>query len=180
VSLVRLPASGEGGQKIETSTVARAGLAPRRKPHYEWRYPAGYRLGQIVLRGFDLTEASLHPGGALHLRLYWQALASVSKNYTVFIHFIDADGKVWAQQDTQPAQGSYPTGAWAKDEIVEDVHDVPLPTDLPTGHYHLALGMYLLETMERLPASNDAGTVLPDNRIILWEGTVGPIAGARP
>jgi 4-amino-4-deoxy-L-arabinose transferase-like glycosyltransferase len=171
-SLSRLPAT-RASQKVDGATVARARLSSRRKVHYEWQTSVDFKLGSaIALRGYSVDAASLKPGGKLNLKLYWQALAPISRNYTVFVHFLDDTGKVWAQQDAQPVAGSYPTGAWdaQANEIVEDAREMLLPPDLPAGHYRVGLGMYLLETMERLPAADAHGIRLPDDRIILWQG----------
>jgi hypothetical protein len=35
-------------------------------------------------------------------------------------------------------------------ETIKDVHQLPLPADLPAGEYRLNIGLYLLETGERL------------------------------
>jgi 4-amino-4-deoxy-L-arabinose transferase-like glycosyltransferase len=168
----RLPAV-RAGQRVEGATVARAPLSSRRKAHYDWQQPVDFKLGDnIALKGYTVDVASLRAGGKLKLKLYWQTIAPVLRNYTVFAHFLDDSGKVWAQQDAAPVGGSYPTSAWdaQASEIVEDVHEIPLPGDLPAGHYRVGLGMYFLETMERLPAVDARGARLPDDRIILWDG----------
>lgn len=81
--------------------------------------------------------------------LQWQALRETTISYTVFIHIEDGQGNSLAQKDLQPKQGTYPTNAWAKGEVVEECTAIPV-SDLPTG-WSLALGMYSLEDMVRLP-----------------------------
>ncbi len=173
-SLDRLPAT-RAGQKVESAAVAQVRLSPRRAAHYDWQTSVDFKLGSdVALRGYSLDEADVKPGGTLSLKLYWQALAPISKNYTVFVHFMDDAGKVLAQQDAQPVAGDYPTEAWdaSSNEVVEDVHEIPLPPELPAGRYRVGLGMYLLDTMERLPAVDAQGVRLPDDRIVLWEGAL--------
>jgi hypothetical protein len=60
-----------------------------------------------------------------------------------------------AQQDSQPLDGDYPTSQWRVSETVIDVHNVELPPDLPPGQYRVWVGMYQMETMERLPVEGD-------------------------
>jgi len=171
-SLERLPAFDAAGNSLGRTLVGQFKLAPRKKPHYDWRHPVEYRFGdQIALRGFDISDEgeSLRPGGALHLSLYWQALTKVESDYTVFIHLLDDSGAVRAQQDAPPVNGSYPTHLWEKDEIVQDKHELILPAGLPSGHYRLTLGLYSAETLQRLPAVDAQGAHLPDDRVVLWE-----------
>ncbi len=173
-SLDRLPAFDAAGNPLGRTLTGRFKLAPRKKAHYEWQNEAEYRFGdQVALRGFDIQEDDLQPGGALLLSLYWQVLEAIDKDYTVFIHLLDDSGAVLAQQDTPPVSGSYPSSLWEKGEIVQDPHDIPLPSDLPLGHYRLALGLYSLESMQRLPITDAQGVRLTDDRVILWEGVVG-------
>jgi hypothetical protein len=172
-SLDRLPAFDAAGQPAGRTSIGRFKLAPRQKTHYEWQKAAGYTLGdQIALRGYDVSDDALEPGGTLSLTLYWQAMAEVDRDYTVFIHFLDESGEVSAQQDAPPVGGNYPSSLWEEGETVKDVHDILLPPDLPPGRYRIALGLYSLETMQRLPAVDEQGARLPDDGIILWEGTV--------
>jgi len=72
-----------------------------------------------------------------------------------------------AQRDAQPLDGDYPTGLWAMDEVVQDHHVLDIPQDIETGEYWLQVGMYRLDTGERLTIS---GTDPPLNYVQL-----GPI-----
>ena len=169
----RLPALDAAGRKLGRTEAANFKLAPRKKPRYDWQQPADYTLGeQIALRGYDLGTAEIEAGETLPLTLYWEALSAPDRDYTVFIHVLDESGKVWAQQDAQPAQGSYPTSLWEKGEVVEDRHDIPLPADLPSGRYRVAMGLYSLQTMERLPVVDSQVRRMPDGQLILWQGDV--------
>lgn len=71
--------------------------------------------GRIPIIGCDPPPASVHPGDVLTLRLYWRGLAPMEPGYTAFVHLLGptdnpATGNpLWAQDDHQPGQGSYPT-----------------------------------------------------------------------
>ncbi len=173
-TLERLSAFDARGKPVGRTLVGSFKLAPRKKPHYAWQHQADYRFGdQIALRGFDLPTEGIRPGDTLPLTLYWQALRATDDDYTVFIHLIDEGGAVRAQQDAPPLGGSYRTRLWEKDEVVQDRHELTLPADMPAGHYRLAVGLYSLATMQRLPATEAQGARLPDDRAVLWEGTIG-------
>jgi hypothetical protein len=72
-----------------------------------------------------------------------------------------------AAADSPPRSGLYPTSLWDKKEIVRDERVLPLPQDLPAGDYQLAVGMYRLETMQRLPILDAAGNETVDDEILL-------------
>jgi hypothetical protein len=50
------------------------------------------------------------------------------------------------------------------------VHPLTIPADAPPGTYHLEVGLYLLSTMTRLPATGAAGDPLPNDAVLL--GTI--------
>jgi hypothetical protein len=125
---------------------------------------------QIDLIGY--TSSIMPPnqaGGSLDLVLFWQARTPIAHDYTVFVHIRDANGTNVVQQDAQPLAGEYPTGQWHVGETIIDPRTIPLPPDLPPGNYQLWTGMYLLETLERLPVSDDPSG---DNAIPLGTLTI--------
>ncbi len=108
----------------------------------------------------------------MRVRLYWQSLEETHRDYAVFLHLVDPEGKVWGQQDGQPRGGYYPTSLWGVDELVEDLHLVPVSQGTPGGEYRLLLGLYLSETMERLPVFDEEGTRLLHDQIVISGITV--------
>jgi hypothetical protein len=86
----------------------------------------------------------------LTLTLTWQAVAPIEQDYTVFAHLLAGEEKV-AQRDTQPCSGECPTGTWQPGQIVVDRYRLDLPAGAPPGPYRLAVGLYLLETGDRVP-----------------------------
>ena len=126
------------------------------------------RLGDsLALRGYQLESGTLSAGQTLNLNLYWQTDVPLARDYTVFIQLLDSSGALAAGQDSQPLGGYFPTGQWPPNEIILDKISLPLPADLPAGDYTLVTGMYLLETLERLPIVNSAG-----NNIVLTTLTI--------
>ena len=126
----------------------------------------GADLGGVVrLIGYHYPQTSAPQGSAdlpqngsgsvYRVTLFWSALAPMSADYTVFVHVRDVDGAIVAQQDSQPLDGDYPTSQWRVNETVIDVHNVELPPDLPPGQYRVWVGLYQMETMERLPVAGD-------------------------
>jgi hypothetical protein len=126
----------------------------------------------IALLGYDLDPPEPGPGSTLHLTLYWQAQAEMEQDYTVFVHLLDAEGRLVAQHDGQPGEGSLPTSSWVEGEVIADEHPLDLDPDLMPGSYRLEVGLYLWPTMERLPVLDGAGQVQGD-KVVLGEVRVG-------
>ncbi len=122
----------------------------------------------ITFRGYDLTPARVGAGETINVALYWAAREAPSTDYQVFLHLLGDDPEPVAQGDAPPLNGYYPTTMWAAGEVLTDLHSVSLPPDLPEGQYRLAVGMYHLETMRRLPRfDGGAGTIEIPTTVII-------------
>lgn len=120
----------------------------------------------IALIGFDVP-AKVASGGDMGITLYWQSLAVVSSDYTVFVHLLDAGGKIIAQADHQPQGGQYPTSIWDVGEQVDDDFSLVLPPNLPGGQYQLEIGWYDLKTGKRLISADGVDHVILNTRLEL-------------
>ncbi len=136
--------------------------------------PLTARIGKAVeLRGYavhglyEYNKAAFVPGDTIELTLYWKCRAAMDERYKVFVHLLDEQGQIQGQHDSEPGNGGLPTNSWVKDEILTDIHEVPIKDAAPPGTYSFAVGMYDGETGERLPAYDATGARLPDDRIIL-------------
>jgi mannosyltransferase len=116
---------------------------------------------RIGLLGADLSPGPLAPGGVLEITLYWQARVEMDIPYTVFVHLLGPDGQMVASHDGEPAGGTRPTTGWVPGEYVADLHQVPIPADLPPGQYVVEVGLY------------DAGARGMPRLLILGEGGQG-------
>ena len=122
---------------------------------------------RAALLGYDLDRTSVEPGGVLQLTLYWQALARMETSYTVFTHLLDAEGRVRGQKDSMPCGGACPTTGWLEGEVIVDRYEIAVDPDAPAGEYQIEVGMYDPQTLRRLPAFDEAGKRLADDRILL-------------
>jgi len=126
--------------------------------------------GRVRLLGYALSAEQVAPGDTLLLTLTWQALEPMAERYTVFTHLLDADEQIQAQMDSEPQGGGLPTDRWTVGQTVQDNYALVVPDTTKPGPHVLEAGMYLLETLERLPVTDsEAGTLLGD-RVFL--GTV--------
>lgn len=104
---------------------------------------------RLRLHGYTLTTRT----DGLQLDMAWQAVAQLERDYTLFVHVIDAQGRLVQQYDAMPQRNQYPTSLWAPGEFVlETVRFDDLP---PTDDLTLHLGFYLQESGLRLPVIRD-------------------------
>ena len=99
--------------------------------------------GQLIMRGFSLEGQ--------RLTLYWQPIIPVSHDYTVFVNIQNEMGELIWQGDHRPLGSIYPTTLWPQDHLIRETTYL----NIPAGEYHLRVGMYLLETGERLWVPSD-------------------------
>jgi hypothetical protein len=122
------------------------------------RQRADARFGEILrLRGYRLSQSTLHPGASADLTVYWQALQRPDRIYAVFNHLRSSDATMIWQQDSWPQAGIYTTDHWLKGEVVEEHYTLTLPQDTPPGEYPLYVGVYDAATGDRLPATDAQG-----------------------
>jgi hypothetical protein len=96
----------------------------------------------IELTGIRLPAQPLAPGAVLPVHLAWRASQPVERDLAVFVHLIDAQGEIVAQQDRPPLHGRWPTPVWRPGEVLWDTFELALPDSLPAGWYGLRLGFY--------------------------------------
>jgi 4-amino-4-deoxy-L-arabinose transferase-like glycosyltransferase len=95
----------------------------------------------VDLRGWRL-DGQPRPGAALDVSLVWFAAARQAPDWVVFVHLVDAQGHMVAEDNRPPRDGAFPTTQWNQGDWVEDRHRLALPADLATGAYTLRAGMY--------------------------------------
>lgn len=165
----RLPIADAQGQSLGTSlllTHLRAGEPQFETPDIPHLQEA--TLGEKVhFLGYGLPSEEVHPDDSIRLTLYWQCLEEMEASYTVFVHLLDEEGHLRGQRDALPCDGRLPTDLWVRGEVVEDSHEVPVAPDAQSGRYTIAIGMYDAGTGVRLPAFDELGARVPDDRVLL-------------
>lgn len=135
--------------------------------HYQVYAPAPLRFLEpratfgewFELTGWKREPQALRAGEEMDVTLAWHALQRPPARYTGFVHLEDAQGRVVAQDDHEPKQGTYPTTSWAQDELVRDSFRLKIPANLPTGEYLLRAGWYETESQDRLAQPGGADFV---------------------
>lgn len=152
-----LPALDAAGSQV-TPVAGLVKLVPQPWPNYHPKTVATVNFANAIqLIGYDLAEAK-EKTGSLSLTLYWQSLAPVGTNYTLFVHLLDAAGNVVAQVDAPPTGNAYPTGWWSPGETIADRHTLPAVS----GAVAVRLGFYNATTGQRLPVVESSLPVQDD------------------
>jgi hypothetical protein len=131
-------------------------------------HPQEASLGQALrLRGYSLRAFATDPGGKLGVTLYWQVLAPIADRYHGFVHLLEPDGDMIAQQDQLAWGEHYPSTAWQVGETIVDRYALAVPDDAVSGSYMLSVGLYDGKTHERLAARGTQGQRLDGDQVVL-------------
>jgi hypothetical protein len=110
--------------------------------------PAAEITNQDLGEAFALYGYTLErDADTLRLELVWQARTAVPVDYTVFVHLVDAEGNILAQDDVMPQSNGYPTSLWAAGEYVVDAHTF---AEVLPGVVAARVGLYDQNTGQRL------------------------------
>lgn len=121
----------------------------------------------IQLLGYALPSLLVNRGGDLKLSLFWEANKSTAASLKVFVHLLDANGVLRAQQDSFPRGGTLPTSRWFPGEYIQDDYSLPLGRDLLPGQYQIEVGMYDPDSGARVQTFDANGNRLPNDRMLL-------------
>jgi hypothetical protein len=144
----------------------KAWAAAAEPPRYSIRYTFDH---QIALTGYEILPTA--QGRGLDVRLGWEALTDLTADYVVFVHLRDAPAHNFAQADSQPRQGGFPTSLWEPGQVVLDTHSFTFgPSEDKPGALSLYVGLYQAATGERLSITDAAGAPVLNNEVLLAEG----------
>jgi hypothetical protein len=162
----RLLAYGPDGEPLGDNTrFQEIEILPRAEA--EVPNPVHFNFGnRIALIGYDMDRRTASPGETVHLTLYWQALAKMEENYSVFTHVLGEENRIWAQKDSWPQDGDAPTSTWEPGQTIVDEYELTINLDTPADVYDVEIGLYLAKTGDRLRIVGQGGRLL-DDRVLL-------------
>ncbi len=165
-TMERLPVTDAAGEPVTYPILGQLEIAAgtgRWQPQHALDADFG---GLARVTGFDVSAAEVNPGDDWELTLYWEALAHMDVDYTVFIHVEDAAGNIVAQTDLPPTGGLYPTSAWKPGHTLKVSYRVTIPEGTPAVEYRVIVGLYDPITGERVPLLDATGAPA-DNQLIV-------------
>jgi hypothetical protein len=116
------------------------------------------RFGDLRLAGYGPTRPLPAWGRDGGVRLRWESDRALEQDYTAFAHLYDSWGNRIAQGDNLIVNRDLlPTSEWASGSSGATLHHLSIPAGTPPGRYELDVGVYVLETGERLPLLSAEG-----------------------
>jgi hypothetical protein len=104
--------------------------------------PLGARFEErIELAGWQAVADPAEPS-KLRVDLGWRALDRSVTGYTAFVHVLDGDGRIVAQQDQPPGGDANPTTRWVPGETVRTTMQLEIPPDVNRADLRLRVGLY--------------------------------------
>ncbi|MCU0520223.1 MAG: YfhO family protein [Anaerolineae bacterium] len=116
-------------------------------PDRLWQVPQAFTptdavLGGVVrLAGTSPIPGVTPAGEPLVIELAWEGLAEMTTSYRVFVHLVDAGGRILAQSDGEPVGWTRPTTGWSVGEVVVDRRTLEVPPGT-SADAELRVGMY--------------------------------------
>ena len=108
----------------------------------------------IALAGTQLNAAEIE--------LAWRTENPLDESLRLFVHALDADGRIAAQSDGVPVDWTRPTTGWLPGEFVLTRHQF----DLPPGAYRLRIGWYRPQSGERIGMDGADALTLADALVV--------------
>ena len=127
--------------------------------------------GGLTMQGFRAPQ-QIEPGGRLIVETSWRATERLPGDYHLFVHMLDAQGKMVAQFDGVPGEDTFPTTSWAAPQSWIEAATLDIPAATPPGVYRLYTGWYRYPELTRLAVEGNAPGA-PDSLVLLGEIRVG-------
>ncbi len=116
---------------------------------------AVFGKGELLLADLEVSGGA-YPGRSVRIALVWQCVKPLPKDYNIFLHVLDAGGRMVAQKDELlKDDDGRPTGKWLPGEVVRKEYVLRIPSGPPNPPYRLTTGLYLWQTGERLPVGKE-------------------------
>ncbi|HZD11247.1 MAG TPA: glycosyltransferase family 39 protein [Candidatus Binatia bacterium] len=128
----------------------------------------------IRLLGYEVDASNAHPGGAVSLKLAWQAINTPAENYTIFNHLVGVDGEIRGQLDSPPIGEAWLTRTWLPGEVVVEEREIPIRDDARPGMVQLFVGLYTSDDVVRLPVTV-AGQPQPADQLLLRQVEIASV-----
>jgi hypothetical protein len=130
--------------------------------------------------GHDIGGSIFSTERKIAFNMYWQVISPPTRDYMMYIHLTDANGKVWEKWDGPVSWTNdgnyYSTLFWQTGEYISDSRIIRLTShDTPVGEgYKLVIGLYDLQTGERVPITVDGqaagnGFTIPEKISVIDE-----------
>jgi hypothetical protein len=126
--------------------------------------------GKMMLLGYRVEKEAAAPGDPIPITLYWRALSPMDEDYSVFVHLVAENDLIVGQRDMYPGQGTFPTSLMQPGDTFSDTYVPHVARTLMTPNaLEVRVGLYELETGQRLPLADGSGDAVRFAEIVLPE-----------
>lgn len=117
----------------------------------------------IRLTGYEIPQTTIKRGMPIVLVVYYQAMQTIERDYTMFVHVVDAKNQMLAQYDSAPRKGKLPTTEWLVQGLIADALVLPID-QVPAGSgYKIVVGWYDSATQQRVSIIDANGQRVADS-----------------
>lgn len=119
---------------------------------------------QIRLNGYEVEYDNAQPGDTIRVRLGWEVIEAMERDWSVFIHLNDPVlGRPIAQRDMYPGRGLLATRLLAPGQQIVDEYVLTIPqTAVAPAELDLVVGLYDFDTGDRLPLEQGGDSLTLD------------------
>ena len=135
-------------------------------PERTWELLAGFTAAdevvgdEIRLAGYRGLPGAVAPGETVDLVLGWEPLHEITTAYRIFVHVVDDQGHLLAQNDGEPTGWTRPTTSWVVGEVVIDPRPLRIPDAASPGAVEIRVGVYAPDGQRLLLADGADSIVL--------------------
>ena len=109
----------------------------------------GFALGQGKEQLSSKQRFDLHGDRSWWVVLQWKTDPGLAADYSISLRLNDAEGSLVYHQDAFLENFvPFPTSKWAAEELVDTLHLLEFPPELPPGEYELQMVVYDFETLQ--------------------------------
>ena len=109
----------------------------------------GFALGQGKEQLSSNQQFDLDLDRTWWIAMQWQTAPGLEAIYSISLRLHDAEGRKVYQRDAVLENSTpFPTNRWQADELVDTLHVLEFPSELPPGEYELRLVVYDFETLK--------------------------------
>lgn len=143
-----------------------------------WAEPGGAR--PALCMAAQPVGGEVQPGDYVKFTPTFTATGELTRDWSLFVHLVNADGIIEAQRDVYPGGGLLATSEIARDKTWNN----PIAVRVPEGVYtpqtlDVYLGLYHLSSGDRMIPTGD-GADAAHNRVLLGQVDLVPPEGQAP
>jgi hypothetical protein len=125
------------------------------------RFARSTEPGAVIRRW--RIDGTPRPGATIEVALLWHARSRQDRDWWTFVHLVDDNRRIVAEDNREPRDGAYPMSQWVAGDWVEARYTLAIPADLPPGSYALWVGLWDPATGRRAAFFDDDNFDDPDS-----------------